>query len=84
MAIRGAAKIRSAAKVHERGSMGCHSVRYRYSGPTLFVDAHISMDGNLPLIQAHELADQVEQTVRSEFPGADVTVHTEPPGALDR
>jgi cation diffusion facilitator family transporter len=60
------------------GVIDCHSVRFRYSGPTLFVDAHISMDGALPLSRAHEIADQVELAVRSVLAGADVTVHCEP------
>ncbi len=60
------------------GVIDCHSVRFRYSGPTLFVDAHISMDGTLPLSRAHQIADQVEQAVRTELDGADVTVHCEP------
>ena len=60
------------------GVVDCHSVRFRYSGPTLFVDAHVSMDGALPLSQAHDIADQVEAAVRTELPGADVTIHCEP------
>ena len=60
------------------GVIDCHSVRFRYSGPTLFVDAHILMDGTLPLSRAHEIADQVESAIQSEIPGADVTVHPEP------
>jgi cation diffusion facilitator family transporter len=60
------------------GVVDCHSIRFRYSGPTLFVDAHISMDGRLPLSRAHDIADQVELAVQSELSGADVTVHCEP------
>jgi cation diffusion facilitator family transporter len=62
------------------GVIDCHSIRFRYSGPTLFVDAHISMDGTLPLARAHQIADQVEQAIRCELAGADVTVHCEPSG----
>jgi cation diffusion facilitator family transporter len=60
------------------GVIDCHNVRFRYSGPTLFVDAHISMDGRMSLSRAHQIADEVEQAVRSELSGADVTVHCEP------
>jgi len=71
--------VRAAESVD--GVIDCHRVRFRYSGATLFVDAHISMDGSLPLSKAHEIADRVEWAVRSELPSADVTVHTEPPDA---
>jgi cation diffusion facilitator family transporter len=62
------------------GVIDCHNVRFRYSGPTLFVDAHVSMDGRCSLSTAHEVADQVERAIQAELPGADVTVHTEPVG----
>ncbi len=63
------------------GVIDCHHVRFRYSGPTLFVDAHISMDGQMPLATAHQIADQVETAIQAEFPEADVTVHPEPAAA---
>ncbi|MEN6532611.1 MAG: cation diffusion facilitator family transporter [Bryobacteraceae bacterium] len=62
------------------GVIDCHSVRFRYSGPTLFVDAHVSMDGKVSLNVAHDIAAQVEHAIQSELPGADVTVHAEPAG----
>jgi cation diffusion facilitator family transporter len=60
------------------GVIDCHSVRFRYSGPTLFVDVHVTMDGRCSLTAAHEVADRVEAAIQSELPGADVTVHPEP------
>ncbi len=60
------------------GVIDCHNLRFRYSGSTLFVDAHVTMDGALTLAAAHEIADMVEHAVRSELPGADITVHAEP------
>jgi cation diffusion facilitator family transporter len=68
--------VRAAESVS--GVADCHNVRFRYSGPTLFVDAHVSMDGSLPLRRAHEIADGVETAVQLELPDADVTVHCEP------
>src|SRR5512136_20562 len=37
------------------GVTDCHSVRLRYSGPQLFVDIHILVDGNQTLKEAHSL-----------------------------
>jgi cation diffusion facilitator family transporter len=56
----------------------CHAVRVRTSGPRLFIDIHVSLDGNLTLKQAHQLTDQVEQHIQQAIPDADVTVHPEP------
>ncbi len=60
------------------GVIDCHNVRIRNSGPHLFVDVHVVMDGSLTLYKAHKLADRIEQAVRQLSPGADVTVHPEP------
>lgn len=56
----------------------CHNVRVRYSGPHLFVDIHVLMDGNLTLDEAHAITEQVEESIREKFTDADVSVHPEP------
>jgi cation diffusion facilitator family transporter len=56
----------------------CHAVRVRCAGPETFIDAHLALEGNLPLVEAHRITDQVEDAIRKEIPGADITVHVEP------
>ncbi|MFB3788655.1 MAG: cation diffusion facilitator family transporter [bacterium] len=58
----------------------CHHVRVRYSGSHLFVDIHVLMDGNLTLDEAHEITEQVEDSIQKKFMDADVSVHPEPRG----
>lgn len=70
-------KIISAVEVLP-GVADCHNVRVRYSGPQLFVDIHVLVDGNQTLIQAHNLTDEIERTIQKLIPNADVTVHPEP------
>ena len=60
------------------GVTDCHQIRVRHSGPRLFVDLHVLMDGNLTLNQAHALTDVVEQKIQLLMVDADVTVHPEP------
>jgi ferrous-iron efflux pump FieF len=50
------------------GVSGVHDLRTRQSGPTRFIQLHIEMDDNLPLIHAHEIAEQVEQAILQRFP----------------
>jgi cation diffusion facilitator family transporter len=57
---------------------GCHNVRLRYSGPQLFVDIHILVDGNQTLKEAHNLTEEIERVIQKLMPNADVTVHPEP------
>ena len=60
------------------GVRDCHQVRVRSSGPVLFVDLHVLVDGAQTLSQAHELTDTIEQAILQIVPHADVTVHPEP------
>jgi cation diffusion facilitator family transporter len=60
------------------GVANCHNVRLRYSGPQLFVDIHVLVDGAQTLTQAHDLTEQIERTIQRFVPNADVTVHPEP------
>ncbi len=59
---------------------GVHGLRTRQSGQIPIVQLHLELDDNLPLILAHGIADQVEQGIRAEFPGAHVIVHQDPVG----
>lgn len=70
-------KIISAVEILP-GVADCHSVRVRYSGPQLFVDIHVLVDGNQTLKEAHNLTEEIERVIQKLMPNADVTVHPEP------
>jgi len=60
------------------GVRGCRHIRARHSGPTLFIDLVILVDGRQSLENAHHLTEQVERAIQDLLPEADVTVHPEP------
>jgi cation diffusion facilitator family transporter len=60
------------------GVLDCHNIRIRYSGPKLFIDLHVLVDGNQTLKQAHQLTETIETAIEQVAPHADVTVHPEP------
>ncbi|SJN57408.1 Ferrous-iron efflux pump FieF [Vibrio ruber DSM 16370] len=60
------------------GVLGIHGLRTRMSGPVRFIQLHLELDDHLPLIQAHEISDQVEALLLEQFPGSDVLVHQDP------
>jgi cation diffusion facilitator family transporter len=60
------------------GVADCHNVRIRTSGPNVFIDVHVSVDGRQSLEQAHRLTEEIETAIRQIAPNADVTVHPEP------
>ncbi|WP_455562540.1 cation transporter dimerization domain-containing protein, partial [Escherichia sp.] len=56
----------------------------RQSGPTRFIQIHLEMEDSLPLVQAHMVADQVEQAILRRFPGSDVIIHQDPCSVVPR
>ncbi|EOI5794967.1 CDF family cation-efflux transporter FieF [Cronobacter malonaticus] len=66
------------------GVQGAHDLRTRQSGPTRFIQLHLEMEDNLPLVQAHLIAEQVEQAILSRFPGSDVIIHQDPCSVVPR
>lgn len=60
------------------GVVDCHQVRIRSSGPQLFIDLHVLVDGSQSLRAAHQLTEEIETAIHKVAPNADITVHPEP------
>jgi cation diffusion facilitator family transporter len=60
------------------GVKNCHQIRIRHSGPQLFIDLHVLVDGSQTLSEAHLLTETIEAAIQEIVPRADVTVHPEP------
>lgn len=60
------------------GVVDCHHIRVRSSGPAVFIDVHVLVDGRQTLEAAHRLTERIEERIREIAPDADVTVHPEP------
>jgi ferrous-iron efflux pump FieF len=61
-----------------------HELRTRASGPLMFIQFHLEMDGQMSLYEAHRIADQVEDEILATYPGAEVIIHQDPSGILER
>ena len=57
-----------------------HDLRTRSSGPDVFIQIHLEMDGDMTLQRSHEIADDVERTILDAFPNAEVIIHQDPAG----
>jgi ferrous-iron efflux pump FieF len=57
---------------------GVHDLRTRRSGPDIFIQMHLELDDELSLFVAHEIADEVEASIREIHPQADVLIHKDP------
>jgi len=57
-----------------------HDLRTRTAGRTVFIQFHLEIPGDMPLREAHAIADDVEMTIAREFPTAEILVHQDPAG----
>lgn len=71
------ARIKQLARAHPL-VRGVHDMRTRCSGPTYFVQLHLVLDDQMPLVEAHQVGDEVEAAIVAVFPNADVLIHHDP------
>lgn len=58
---------------------GIHNLRSRSMGGLGYIDAHIEVDSDLTVSEAHYIAHKMEQLVKRRFPKiADVQIHIDP------
>jgi ferrous-iron efflux pump FieF len=72
-------RIREIAQSHP-GVVGLHDLRTRSSGNQVFIQMHLEMDGDITLLDAHVISDQVEASIMAAFPNAEVLIHEDPEG----
>ncbi|MEJ2513924.1 MAG: cation diffusion facilitator family transporter [Gammaproteobacteria bacterium] len=59
---------------------GAHDLRTRQAGHVRFIQLHLELRPDMPLLRAHAVADRVAADIRAVFPGADVMIHQDPAG----
>lgn len=65
--------------IRTHGVHDCHAIRTRGRRNEIYLDLHVLVDSDLNVNKAHQIANEVEVTVKSSFPEvADVLVHIEP------
>ena len=66
--------ICSQEQIHEP-----HNLRTRRIGNRIAIEAHVRLDGDMPLHEAHEVVSRIEHKIRERFgPNTLVTIHMEP------
>ncbi len=61
--------------------LDCHEIRTRGMPDHIFVDLSVHVRATMSLIEAHDVAHQVEDSLKRQFEGvAEVIVHVEPEG----
>ncbi len=60
--------------------LGVHDLRTRISGPDLFIQFHLELDGQISLAQSYAIAEDVDQEICVLYPHAEIIVLQEPYG----
>jgi cation diffusion facilitator family transporter len=64
------------------GVVGCHQIRTRGPADHVFLDLHVWMPAETPLVDAHALSHVVKDRLMTEYPQiVDAVIHIEPPPA---
>jgi ferrous-iron efflux pump FieF len=56
---------------------GYNDLRTRRSGPQLFIQLSIELDGDITLEKAHDIAHEVEARLVARYPEAEIAIHQE-------
>lgn len=59
---------------------GVHDLRTRSLGQAAHVELHLELDGRMDLYRAHAICERVGAAIEAEFPGSEITIHTDPAG----
>jgi cation diffusion facilitator family transporter len=60
--------------------LGCHHIRTRGSSDHVFLDLHVWLPAEMPLVEAHDLSHVVKDRLMARYPQiADAIIHIEPP-----
>lgn len=70
--------IQAAIAAHGTGSLGVHDLKTRRAGSATFVDFHLVVPASMPVGQAHDICDRLEDAIRTVQPGAQIAIHVEP------
>ena len=62
---------------------GLHDLRTRSSGTRDFVQFHMSVNPDMTVREAHDVMDEIEAKLLSEFPGMEILIHPDPEGLVN-
>ncbi len=70
--------IKAAIAAHAGGALGVHDLKTRQAGAATFVAFDLVVPGSMPVGEAHDICDRLEDAIKAAHPGARVVIHVEP------
>ena len=72
-------KIKAIVRAHPE-VLSLHDLKTRMAGLHTFIQIHIELDPQMPLVKAHAVSDAVERELCAAFDRAEVIIHQDPAG----
>ncbi len=70
-------KILTVINKHAK-TKGYHKLLTRFTPNRVFIEFHIELDNSMTLLEAHTVADELEDSLLKIFPEAHITIHQDP------
>jgi cation diffusion facilitator family transporter len=71
-------RIHQLIRSHSPDIHGFHDLRTRKAGGFRFVEFHMKVDPHMTVEDSHRITEEIADRIEKQFPGASVTIHTEP------
>lgn len=71
-------RIELVLEPYEREGIEFHAIRTRRAGQRSFVSLHVLVPGEWTVQRGHDLAEEIEEGIRTALPGSHVFTHLEP------
>jgi cation diffusion facilitator family transporter len=71
-------RIREVIAKEGEGALEAHDLRTRNAGRATFIEFHLVVPGSMTVAESHDICDRIEAALKSDLPGAHITIHVEP------
>ncbi len=76
-------RIKEIVRSHDQ-VLDLHDLRTRAAGQDRFIQFHLELNGAMSLTEAHRISDAVEADLQRAFPAAEIIIHQDPEGVVER
>src|SRR3954452_22305772 len=71
-------RVRALIADRAEGALEAHDLRTRHAGRVTFIEFHLVVPRDMPVGEAHDICDRIEEALREGIEDAQVTIHVEP------
>ncbi|MCC2096226.1 MAG: cation transporter [Hyphomicrobiales bacterium] len=77
-------KIKATIAREASGALQAHDVKTRHAGSATFIEFDLVVPGDMRVVEAHDICDRIEDTLKKDVAGAIISIHVEPENKAKR